>query len=112
MSPQLARWRHERHPFRCFVSKSNGRLGQDARRSLAHPARDVSSSGCGSYFLSQQEWEVDVFVEEDGVRSISSVTVVADDEDEAVRRAMAEVRRALAFLSPFAKVIGARAVPK
>jgi hypothetical protein len=62
--------------------------------------------------LSQQTWEVDVFVEENGRRTISTVRVEADDEDEAVRKAMAEIRRALAFLSPFAKVVGARATRK
>jgi hypothetical protein len=62
--------------------------------------------------LSHQQWDVDVFVEESGQRSISTVTVDADDEDEAVRNAMAEIRRALAFLSPFAKVVGARATRK
>jgi hypothetical protein len=56
--------------------------------------------------------EVDVFVEEDDERRISSVTVEADSEDEAVRRAIAEFSRALRFLSPFAKVVGARAKRK
>jgi hypothetical protein len=56
-----------------------------------------------------QQWEVDVFVEEDDKRRVSTVTIDAKTEDEAVRRAKSEISRALAFLSPFAKVIGAKA---
>ena len=59
--------------------------------------------------VEEQQWEVDVFVEEGGDRRISSVTVEADSEAEAVRRAIAEFSRALMFLSPVAKVVGARA---
>lgn len=59
-----------------------------------------------------QLWEVEVFVVEDGDRRISTVTVDADSEDEAIRKAIAEMGRALAFLSPFTKVVGARARKK
>jgi hypothetical protein len=56
-----------------------------------------------------QSWEVDVFVEEDDERRVSTITIEASDADEAVLRAVAEISRALTFLSPFAKVLGARA---
>jgi hypothetical protein len=40
---------------------------------------------------------------------VSTIAIDANSEDEAVRRAKAEISRALAFLSPFAKVLGAKA---
>jgi hypothetical protein len=57
----------------------------------------------------RKRWDADVFVEEDGEHTITHVTVEAESEDGAVRRAMEEIRRALAFLNPLAKIVGARA---
>ena len=57
----------------------------------------------------QQEWHVEVFIEANGVPRVDSVTIEADSEEEAVRRAIAEISRALRFLEPLAKVTGARA---
>jgi hypothetical protein len=58
--------------------------------------------------VSLQLWEVDVFVEEDDDKRVSTITIEATSEDEARQRAVAEISSALAFLSPFAKVQGAR----
>jgi hypothetical protein len=41
--------------------------------------------------------------------SITTVTVEADSDEEAILRAIAEISRALAFMSPFTKIVGARA---
>jgi hypothetical protein len=54
-------------------------------------------------------WDVDVFANEDGEDKIFSVTIDAEHEDEAIRRATSEIRLALAFLNPFARVSGAKA---
>jgi hypothetical protein len=59
--------------------------------------------------LAEHQWEVDVFVEENDDRFVSSVTLEAESEAEAERLAMAEMGRALAILSPRSKVAGARA---
>jgi hypothetical protein len=53
-------------------------------------------------------WEVEVFIEEEKHRRISTVTVEAGSEAEALRKAKVEISRALAFLQPLAKVTGAR----
>jgi hypothetical protein len=59
--------------------------------------------------VGEQLWAVEVFVVEDGVERITTVTVEADSEEEATRQAIAEISRALAFMSPFTKVVEARA---
>ena len=59
--------------------------------------------------MAEHQWEVDVFVEENDDRFVSSVTLEAESEAEAERLAMAEMSRALAILSPRSKVVGARA---
>jgi hypothetical protein len=58
--------------------------------------------------VGKQLWEVEVFVVEDGDEKVTTVSVEAESEEEAVQQAIAEISRALAFLSPFAKVVGAK----
>ena len=53
-------------------------------------------------------WDVTVFVEEES-SAIYYVAVEAEDEEEAMRVAMAQVRVALAIIKPSARIIGARA---
>lgn len=59
--------------------------------------------------MGEQLWAVEVFVVEDGAERITTVTIGADSEEEAIRQAIAELSRALAFMSPLTKVVEARA---
>jgi hypothetical protein len=59
--------------------------------------------------VTEQLWEVEVLVDEGGAQGINLITVVADAEDAAVRRAITEINYALTFLRPQAKVVRAKA---
>ncbi len=56
-----------------------------------------------------QLWEVELDIVEQGDQRATTVTLEAESEEEAIREAIAEISRVLAFLSPFTKVVGARA---